>query len=525
MSSPFKTYTVDYCLKTTTLLNSKHLRVSMKLKFIIIIFLLFVVFLLRVFFIVPIEGFSDDQTYDFLRQIEQIQQDGLFDRYDELSYEGRNIISNPSLPFLFALILPMQNHINWLQTYIQLIWFLTSISIYLLTKELFKKDSYAILSVVFYTILPIQFLFTLNTFSVYSVYVLILLIQMYIFILWRKQKTDTYFWLFTILSTIFVLIHPIGLLLVFSYMLFLLFLKLDNNLIQNREKEFLFFYVLVGITINYVLYYQAFLIQRSELFFQNYFLQANIFTSFDSILQLGLLVFVVGSYGFYQVFSQNNIQKSISYFILSSVIIFGTLSILQFISLLGGLLIILIISSIFTSAFIYQTKQNLDKLRFPNTSKVFYICSICIILFLLSISSLQYVPHIIDSSPQKNTLHAYEFVAKLPDGLIIVPPEIAQQTMYYTQKKTVVDMNILAVSDVQQRLELIEKIYSAFFFSQIKNQLTYAKIESENIYLFVTPEITSQYTDLLRFTDSQCVQKKYDVQDIQIYKLGCEIDE
>ncbi|MFT4313380.1 MAG: hypothetical protein ACMXYA_03145, partial [Candidatus Woesearchaeota archaeon] len=306
---------------------------------------LLIILFLRIFFLFSVETFVLDESYFHLRHIEHIQEHKNPMNYDELSFFGRYYAGNPLIYTVLAILLPTDNTHFWLLVLSQILWFCTSALIFLIIIQLCKNMWYGVLGIVVYSFFPIHALYTISSFSLYSFFTLLFLFVLYAFILWRKTKKRIWYWIFVcaFLSTLFF--HQLGLLLLFSYILYIFFRKINSLDIEKREIEFSVFSLIVGLFLYYVLFTEALLTHSIYIFFTQFYTLSPV-ENITYLPQMGLLALAFGLYGLYQLLVNQTVQKGISFFFLSffmTVLFFLSIGTISF---FGGLYIICSVGSV-----------------------------------------------------------------------------------------------------------------------------------------------------------------------------------
>ncbi|MBU0667202.1 MAG: glycosyltransferase family 39 protein [Nanoarchaeota archaeon] len=483
--------------------------------FLLAIFL-FALFL-RLFFAFQSPEFSYD-SYFVLRQVEHIKETGRPIFSDSLSFGGRVFIFPP----LFYYILSLFSFVFSVEYVVKILpnvfYSLSIFAVYLLSFHITKKRVISLLAAFSSAFIPIYFL-NLNNVSVYS-----LVLPLFLFIIYcvLKSEDKNYLNLSLFLLILLVLTHSSSFFLIFGFLLFLFFLKVEGLVIEDREIEIILFSTFLIFWFNFVLFKQALFVHGPFVIWQNIPLQIlkNFFSEFnilEVIYYLGFIPLIFGFYAVFHVFSQIK-KKSVFMivgFVTSSLILLW-LKLIRFRLGLIFLGVMLVLLAAYSWKLFYSY---LRKTKVPKNANVFLI--IVFILFIISsfipaISLANNSSKLVPSDEEINALLWIE--ENTPkDAVILSRPEEGHLITYFAKRKNVLDSNYLLITDANQRFMDVNMIYKVRFKIEVVRKLN--KYDVDYIYFSSKfgPETKLFYAD-----SSDCFTLVYN-SSIKVYEVHCEI--
>ena len=483
-------------------------------------FFIVTILFLRLFAVWGTEGLSDDTSYDVLRQIDSIKQTGVPLFEDSLSYLGSSRVFNPVLYYLLVPFSYGDTPILHFQIVFQIL-FLFSISfLILIIQELGIKKRYAYIGASLWAVSPISTIVNLNSLSPIVLITPVILLWIYAYIRWVKnQKTHTFYFLFFV-QLILITLHPIGLISLLGMLISLFYTKIDHRIIVRKEKEVLLFLFLFAIGIYYFLYYSAFLYHGFGFFFQQGITtpQLPLSTMIMLVSQLGLIIIPLAVYSLVLYAHHHSIVLRFSTRLLGSLcaIIF-ILFLIRSLSFQVMFYLITLFSIILVSILLQYVHDRLHKTKYETILYRSFMVLIFFVLVTFTISSFYYANGVISQAPSKQLLSALDVASQLnEDSIILTPMNLAYTTMYFSDKKTLVDKDSLLKSQISQRLDLLNDAYTSSFLTPVLNKLELYDINRENVYiLFDTPNLPSYIT-------TSCITLLTNESDVSLYWIGCE---
>jgi hypothetical protein len=262
----------------------------------------------RLFFAFQTHGFYGDESYFSLRQINNILHTGKPLYIDPLSLDHLHQFS-PVFYYilaLFGLFFPL----DIVGKIIPNIFAnLVVIGIYLLTLELTKNQKVSMIIAVTSTFIPIYFINTFNSITVYSLAIPLTVFALHNFILVSKGKA--YINYFLVLIFLLAFMHPIAIILIIGLIIYLIIIKIEKLKAELKEIELIVFSLFLALWAELIIYKKAFLNYGYKVIFQNipqqilidYFKYVSLL---DIINKIGILPLFFGIYIAYKFFFKEN---------------------------------------------------------------------------------------------------------------------------------------------------------------------------------------------------------------------------
>ncbi|MFH1770911.1 MAG: glycosyltransferase family 39 protein [archaeon] len=456
-------------------------------------------------------------SYFALRQIENINENGLPLFEDSLSYGGRVHLFPPVFYYLIAFF-------SFLGTGVaakiipNLLSSLVVVVIYFIVYHVTKKRSISLLSAFFSGFIPV-FLVTATEISIYSLVVLLILLIL-LFIMKIKSGL-LYLKLALLLIVILVFSHTSAFFLIIGLLFFLLLLRIESLEIDKKEAELILFASFLTLWFNFIIYKKAFLIHGTYVIWQNiplpiltnYFFDLNVV---QSIYYIGIVLVFLGIYAIYHALfklKKKSLFLSLSVFL--SILLLLWLKLIQYkvgLILMGLMLVIL---SSHTMKLVYSY---LNKTKIKNAGNwflagllVLFILTSVIPSFNIAMTSLNNVPSDSEKDAmiwlKENTEEDSVILARLEEGYAI---------NYFAHRKTVIDRNFLMIEDAEQRYEDVELMFSLRLKTEVVRRLNKYDVD----YIYFSGKFGDE--EKLYYASPDCFELVYD-ESIKIYKVGCTI--
>ena len=469
---------------------------------------------------------SDDASYENLR----LTQNFSFSNQatDPLSFGGRTLIIHPVSTNILALFNSTSNTIFGYKIILNFIASLQIAVIFLIALRITKKPLYAVLIAILAACVPVQYLVTLNSISIIPFAFLFFLLAIYYYIAHIQQPTKTRLWLCIILFLFCSILHPLFLVIILGLFIYQIYSKALHLKLQRFEVELLVSSFLVALVVNYAIYAKAFLAHGLSAFYQStqFVPYAHVSQIISLLPQMGLVIFAAAMYTIFQAFENRSSQFA---FVFAGIITAAFIAMLfQFISADIGLLFISVMSVLLLSQFFNYIHDYFSQTKIHiHTTKI--IISIWILFFVLSIiPTLIYSRDTIEQSTSLSTVDAFAWVKTFaePQATVIVPIRDAQTAMYFSERKTVMDQNVLLVADAQSRADAINSLYTTPYPTTILATLKSLGITKQAPAYIVfsnTTMLPAGWTQLGYRND--CFSVAYSNDQTIIFKSLCEVQE
>ncbi len=491
----------------------------------ILFVLFFLALAMRLFFAFQTPEFSDDKAYYVLRQVEHISRTGLPIRFDELSYNGRTQVISPvyyyTLAF-FDMFLPL----HFVAKVIPNIFASSIIFIvFLISMRFTRNTSAALFASSLSAFIPVYFLQTFNSVSIYSFIVPLLLFSFYSFM---KMSIDDRFitpYLISIILLSFT--HPVVLLLVLGEAFYILLLKLDKLPYKQIELEAILVSIFIVIWSQLLIYKNPFLQYGILLIRQNTpaFVTNIIFrktNTLEAIIQVGAIPCSAGARLFYRAVS-NQKSKFAMFFLAYSLPIFILLW-LKLINPEHGLIILSASLILATGKYYTELSNYISKTKFffMKTPIIFFIFLTTFITTVIPTFAL--ISDEIHQAPSDSEVSLAQFISQntSPESIILTSFEDAFFIQYEGKRATVTDSNYLLIDNINIRFDDIKKFYTSLQFIDSMEVIDKYHIN----YVVVNDEIKEQYglKDVVAFSNKPCFKEVFAKKDIKLYEVTCTLE-
>ncbi len=491
-------------------------------KSLLIVFGIFIIAItIRLYFAFQTPYFADTESYFHLRQIEHIKESGLPLFKDNLSYGGRTYVFLPFFHYLIAFF-TLFSPVLFIAKIIPAI--LASFSIllvYLIAKKITNLEEVSVISAFIAAFIPIYFKETINILSIYSLAIPLSLLLIYFYL---TVNAKGYAILLTGTLLLFLLTKPTIMIMILSFIVYIIFIKIENLPIEREETEIVLFSVILSLWFYLLLYKNAFLTHSYAFlwhnvplkYFTSYFNQISIM---EAIYQIGIIPFFAGIYCTYKyVFKK---REKAMYLLISVVITTTLLMWLQLIELNVALIYLSFFMILLFAKILADFLKYLQETKFNRYKPV--ILSILIVIFLLSsvLPSLVYANQNLQTNTKQNEINAllYLYANTEQDATILASLHDGHMIAYFANRKTVADDNFMLIDNINERVTDIDTLFT-----------TYSKIKAAEIldkysvdYIMLSDQVKKEYslTDL-RFIDDQCFEKSV-IYNVTIYKNKCKL--
>jgi hypothetical protein len=488
-----------------------------------LIVIFFSVLFIRLFFAFQTPYFSDDNSYYVLRQVEYITETGfpLYD--DDLSYSGRTLFFSPFFHYLLAffnVLLPITLVGKLIPN---LLASCVVFAAYFVSLEITKQKKAALLTALAAGFLPIFFRQTINSVSVFSLLIPLLLATIYTLLKLRADKK--YIVYFIIFASLFIVTDKISIILIMG-LIFLFFLTKTEDLKKNKEEiEIILFISFLYFWLNLIIFKKAFLLHGISAIWQNipstlllnYYSQINIL---ESIYAIGMVPFALGLFVIYDYMfkrKSNSIYMLISIALSSFVLLwFRLIPLIQGLMILG-IILILLFGQYIKSFIIYVNKSKFS-------SKLNLFISLFVILIALTsvIPSVLYGYNSLNKVPSEDEINALQWLGSntKKNSTILTNINEGHLITYFSERKNVADSNYLLIDNIDQRVRDIRTIYTTPYKIEAVRLLNEYGVD----YIYISNETKNIYgISELKYATNDCFNLVYN-ETIQIYESFCEVE-
>tara|TARA_Y100000310_G_scaffold284739_2_gene307713 strand:+ start:1375 stop:2871 length:1497 start_codon:yes stop_codon:yes gene_type:complete len=497
----------------------------MKIHKVVLLFLFILTLVIRLNFAFSTEYFSSDESFFILRQVEHIQNTGVPLFSDDLSFGGRTFLFNPlymyilaAISFVFPLFIVAKILPNVLIASLVFI-------MYYIVRNTTKSRKVAMFGSVVSTVIPILYVETLNDISVYSLMIPLILVTLYFFIKIRDEEKYGNYCAGAIV--ILSLINPSVLILVFAFLLYYIFLKVEGLSLIDAEKEVIIFGTIFVVFTQFLIFREALMQHGIFVIFQNIPIQllSNFFMEFNllaAIYQIGIIPLLYGVYIVYRYLFR---EKDFTiYFYIS----FGfATAILLWFKLIEINLGLMFLGSILLLLFAQRFKLFLD---FIHNSKFYKYDTIVLSIMLVSFLITSLLPALaLADNTLENTFSEEEIEGFLwlkdnakDNAVIMGSIEDGHLISYISQKRNVIDSHFFLIKDINQRYEDIKNLFTSF--SQTESLGILEKYQAD--YLILSKHGKERFgIERFGFYNRQCFDIVFKNEDMRIYEVLCEVGE
>lgn len=487
----------------------------------IAIFLL--VLAVRLFLAFQTPFFSYDAYFN-IRQIEYISHHGKPFFYDELSYGNGYFIFPPlfhySLAFL-NIFLPL----NLVAKIIPNIFASFIVfAVYLISKKITKNKTASFFSAFVAGFLPIFLSRTINTVSVYSLFLPIMFFAIYCLLNINEGKK--YITYFIILIFIMPLIHQMAFLFLFGLLVYLLLIAVEKMPQSKAETEIILFSVFVISWIQFLIYKNAFLQHGLAIIWQNipkeilgkYFTEVPLL---EAVYQIGVIPFIFGIFIIYLYIFRKKSKET--YLLFGFAIAAGILLWLRLIQIKLGLMFLGIFLAILFAHFYKEFVVYLEKTKADRYKNL--VIALFLLGFILTsvVPSLSYAKQEIKNSLTQKEISEMEWIKENTKNNSII---LASLTDSYAieaiaNRRTMIDPNFLLVKNIDQRYSDFKTLFTTYYETDSVRLLNEYGVK----YIYFSENAKKEFgVDKLHYTDNK---KCFDFieEDIPVYESLCTLEE
>ena len=475
----------------------------------ILILIFLVVLFARVYFAFQ-TPYLDNSGNLVKRYTEHIIEGGKPMFYDPLSYNGREVLYSPLWHYILAVFSLIFGSAAFKLAPIIFSSFLIFV-VYLLSKRIVDNDELALFIALMSGFIPVMFLDTLISASIYSLVVPVLFYLIYLFMDLDEKKIVS----FVIFSFLLSLLHPVSILFSLGLLAYYILSSSENLNIGNLKEEAMVFNLVSTFFIQFLIYKKAFLEYGISVIWHNVPSQILLdYFDFDLLgmmYRIGALTLIFGLIGIiWGIVRKKDKVLLLSGFALATLILLW----LRLLEPLIGMLF-LSVALVVSSAFTLNVFLNyLGKTKLPHYRLSFIVIILGLIVVSLAVPSFVYASrHVKENVPSPYEILVLEWIkeSSLPDTTIVAPLGKGHIISGIAGKRTVLDDNFLLAPETSERygdvvrlyetkseveaLEIIAKYNIDYIFIPIETELEYGKIkwiDDENCFkgiFFGTPKV------------------------------------
>lgn len=465
------------------------------------------------------------EAYSVLRQVEHIVDTGTPIFVDDLSYGGRMHIFSPIYHYILAAFSLIMPSIVVLKLLPNIFASLLIFVVYLLAFYLTNDKLSSILAATISGFIPVFFNNTINNASIISLVLPLFFITTYYFL--QTNKDPKYLNKLLISMVSLTIVHPMSIVLVISFLVYLVLIKAQHFRESMREPEVVLFFTFLVFWINMMIYKKALLLHGKFIIWQNIPLELiqnsySQITFLDSIYAIGALPLIFGLTSIYiSLFGSK--RKTITLMLSICLSIFFLLT-FKMIQLNTGLMFLGVVLSILSGYSISRLYSQIIHTRYSKTPTLFLI-----IFFIILI--LTFLPNVISSiettkiGPTQKDLMAFEWlkIRTTSSSVIMALPIEGSALSYYSDRKNVMDKDFLLIKNIDSRYEDATDIYEDRFLTTALERLGYYSVN----YIFLS-EYTSQRFNISKLAfEGDCVSQVYANNNSlpKIYSVNCKLNQ
>jgi len=474
----------------------------------------------RLFFSLSIPGFTGDNAYATLRQVDHISEHYGIMLYDDLSYGGRELLVSPLFYYFLTFSRFFISETFVFKILPEVLLSLLVVVVYFITYELTKEKGSALIAALLSGFVPLVIGATLNSLSSYSLFFLIFL-MLFFFLIKINQGELAYVDWFVFLSFLLPLIHPGALIFVLALIFYWILILAESSSLKPVTTELVLFSIFLVSLVEFVIFKEAFLEHGLSLIrynlpsriIEDYFVE---FSALSLLYSLGIVSVILGCIGIYIALFKT---KSYNIFLFIGLILSVLLLLLlKLVDFSIGILFLSISFPILAGFSLRYIYRYLSNLRFSRTILYFNVLLVFSILLFSVLPSYTTAKSVIHYGVSEEEIRALSVLKDLPQGIVLADLEEGNMVNYYADKKTLLDRNFLLISNanfVVRDAKLIFLGSSDLLTSQriANNEITY-------VYFSFRTKERYNSTTFLYSENTQCVETLHN-ETYQIFRVIC----
>lgn len=473
------------------------------------------------YFAFQTEGLSDPDSYFLLRNVEHITKTGTPLFHDPLSYGGRFLLFNPAYAYVLAFFSLFGSPLLVIKILPNILASVFVFIAYLIAEDITKTKEAALFTALIAGFIPIFVTETSNTGSVYTAMIFGTFLLTYLFI--KKERNFDHF---VIALIVLLLFHPSAFIILLAMGIYLIIALVERIELTRGEIEVMVFALFFYLWFYFLMYKDALLYHGMGVIWQNIpsVLLAERFTEIsvlNAIYQIGIIPFICGIWVIYK--SLVGQKRKAIFFLLSFAIAVSLLLWLKLIAVTTGLMFLGSVLALLFSEFFRRFFEYLEKTKFAY-AKTFLIAILLIIFTITSlyptVASLQEQQKL---GTTKQTIAVFTWLVNntYTNYSVIAPLEEGHLITALGQRKNIADTQFLLRSDVDERLQDLEEIYTTPYKT---NAIAIARKYNAR-YILLSEQTMERYgITSLAYADRECFVLKY-AEGAKIYESLCVLEE
>ena len=446
----------------------------------------------RLFFALKTPEFSSDHAYFVLNQVEIISNTG----FPSITEAGTGAIS--IFPPMFYYILAFFNLFMPIFVVGKVIPNVLAAStifiVFAISMKFTRNHEASIFAAALSGFIPIFFLETFNSISVYSLVVPLVLFSFYAFLMISNDDKFIPIYIGSILILSFT--HPSVFFVIAAQILYFAFVKIEGLKHKNVEIEAIMVSMFIVIWSQFLIFKNAFIEYGPNIIWQN--IPSQIFADYFhsitllyAITMIGIVPSFAGVSIFFRYVRERK-SKFIFFFLSYSIPIFMMLWLRMIIPTTGLILLsaslVVVLSKYYQIFLNYLKKTKFSSLRVPIVS------ILVIITFFTTLSpTFAMINSKLEDAPSHDKIQVLEWIKYNTDtdATILSSYEEGFLISYYTKRKTVVDSNFLLNEDIDNILDDINTFFTTIYLIDAMRILEKYNVD----YIFVSDILTNKYEE------------------------------
>ncbi len=464
----------------------------------VLILIFLVVLFARLYFSFQ-TSYLDNPGYLMERYTENILENGKPLFYDQLSYNGREVLYSPLWHYILSIFSLIFGDLA-LKLVPALFSSLLVFVVYFLSKKIVDNDELALFIALMSGFIPVVFVDSLISVSIYSLAIPIMFYLIYLFMDLDEKNVNK----FVIFSFFLSLLHPVSILFSLGLLAYYLLSSSENMKIEGLKGEVMVFNFISTFFIQFLIYKKAFLEYGFGVIWHNVPSQIlGSYFDFDILgmmYRVGALTLVFGLVGI----MVGGVKKKDKILLLSGFVL-ATL-ILLWLRLLDPrigmmfLSVALVVANAFTLNIFLSY---LGKTKLPYYRLSFVMIVLGLIVLSLAVPSFVFASkYVKENVPSAYEILVLEWIEKdaLPDVTIVAPLGKGHIITGVAGKRTVLDDNFLLAPETSERYKDVERLYSTK--SEVEALEIIAKYNID--YVFIPIETELEYGEIRWIYDESC---------------------
>ncbi|MBI5398831.1 hypothetical protein HZB03_05180 [Candidatus Woesearchaeota archaeon] len=475
---------------------------------------------LRLMFAFSVPELTGSDAYFRLRQVESILQSGLPLFIDPFSFSGRMHVFTPAYEYVLSLFAFVLGPALALKLIPNVLIVLVIPLVYLISKEMTRDDTVAVVTAFAAAFIPVVFSQTVNSVVMETLMIPLVFYLLYCFM---RSSEKVFLYQFIVLAFVAPLVSALSFFIVLGFLLYLLLIKLEYRHQNRVELELILFFTALAIWIEFLVYKSAFLFHGYRVIWQNipgqilqnYFAQTSII---GAVKGIGIVPLILGTVAVYQyVFKQRSreLYLIVAFTMAATILLWLRLINLSTGLMLLGSLIAVLMGLSFRDFFAYA-----DKTKVAHFKKLFFASFVLVIVATSVIPSLILANQQIQRSLLPKDVAALRWLEKNTpaDSVVVGMVSEGEFISAIARRKNIADTRFFLIKNPDTVLDDIKTIYTSIFQTPALERLD--KYRASYVYLSrAEPELGA---DRLKYADTNCFPLVYD-NGVKIYEVRCHL--